>query len=119
MARAARDEEALIAAVAAASPAVPAAVELGIGDDAALLAGGLVLSADMLADGVHFRLGELTPRAIGQRAAGANLSDLAAMAAEPLLLLVCLGLPPGFEELEELAKGVALHGVAIAGGDLS
>jgi thiamine-monophosphate kinase len=115
----ARDEDALIAAIAAASPPAPPGVVLGIGDDAAVLAGGIVVSADMLVDGVHFRSGEMGASDIGRRAAAANLSDLAAMAAEPLCLLLCLGLPPGFEAVEALAAGVADHGVAVCGGDLS
>ncbi|HEV2181368.1 MAG TPA: AIR synthase related protein, partial [Gemmatimonadaceae bacterium] len=64
----------------------------GIGDDAALLdvpAGQhLVASADSAVDGVHFRRDWLTPREIGWRVAAAALSDLAAMAANPLAMLV-------------------------------
>ena len=92
---------------------------MGIGDDAAVLAGGLVASTDMLVEGVHFDRSRLTAREIGHRAAAANLSDLAAMGARPLCLLAAVGVPEGFDELDELTHGLAGHDVAVAGGDLS
>jgi len=104
-----------IARLAGADPRV----EVGIGDDAAVLSGGLVLSTDMHVEGVHFRRDRLGPAEIGARAAAANLSDLAAMGAEPLCLLLSLGVPPGFDDLDALVEGVAVHEVALAGGDLS
>jgi thiamine-monophosphate kinase len=110
--------ERIAAAAGAAAPA-PAAVRVGIGDDAAVLCDGTVLAADMLVDGAHFRLGDRPPRELGRRAAAANLSDLAAMGAEPVCLLAALGLPPGFAGAEELAAGIASFGVPLAGGDLS
>src|SRR4051812_43411268 len=94
-------------------------VTVGIGDDAAVLDDGLVVSTDMLVEGVHFERGRLDAAAIGARATGANLSDLAAMGAEPVCLLLALGIPPGFEEVEALGAGVASYGVPLAGGDLS
>ena len=89
---------------------------MGIGDDAAVLAGGLVASTDILIEDVHFRRDRLTGHQIGHRAAAANLSDLAAMGAAPLCLLAALGLPAGFEEVPELAAGLSAHGVPLAGG---
>lgn len=68
-------------------------VLVGIGDDAAVLAGGLVASTDILVDGVHFDSSRMDARAIGHRAAAANLSDMAAMGARPLCLLAAVGLP--------------------------
>jgi thiamine-monophosphate kinase len=94
-------------------------VDVGIGDDAAVLEGGLVVCADMLVEGVHFDRSRLDAHAIGVRAAAANLSDLAAMGARPVCLLAALGLPPGFAEAERLAAGLASFGVPLAGGDLS
>ncbi len=96
-----------------------ASVAVGIGDDAAVLAGGLVLASDMLVEGVHFRRDRLDAHAIGQRAGGANLSDMAAMGADPVCLVAAFGLPPGFEEVDRLAAGIASHGVPLVGGDLS
>jgi thiamine-monophosphate kinase len=94
-----------------------ASIAVGIGDDAAVLDGGLVLASDMLVEGVHFRR-EQGAFAIGQRAGGANLSDMAAMGAQPVCLVAALGLPAGFDEAEELTRGIAAHGVPLVGGDL-
>ena len=94
-------------------------VAVGIGDDAAVLDGGLVLASDMLVEGVHFHRDRLDAFAIGQRAGGANLSDMAAMGADPLCMVAAFGLPEGFDEVERLAEGIAAHGVPVVGGDLS
>lgn len=100
----------------------------GIGDDAALLdvpAGQqLVASADSAVDGVHFRREWLTPREIGWRVAAAALSDLAAMAAAPLAMLVSLSIPDAWlADIPDLADGLGdaarATGVRIAGGDLT
>ena len=75
-----------------------AGVVLGIGDDAAILrlrAGEeLVVTTDAAVAGVHFRLDQETARLAGRRAATGCLSDLAAMGARPLGLLLAFGLPP-------------------------
>jgi len=71
--------------------------ELGIGDDAAVLharGGKLVLTADMLLEGVHFDLRYFRPEEVGWRALMANLSDLAAMGASPDCYLVSVAAPP-------------------------
>jgi thiamine-monophosphate kinase len=100
----------------------------GIGDDAAVLtvpAGEqLVVSTDTFLEGVHFRAEWLSPEEIGWRAAAAALSDVAAMAATPLGILVAITLPSQrIEELEALAEGIAAaasaSGAPIVGGDLT
>lgn len=100
----------------------------GIGDDAALLdvpAGHqLVASADSAVDGVHFRREWLTPREIGWRVAAAALSDLAAMAADPLAMLVSLSIPNQWlDDIGDLADGLGdaarAAGARIVGGDLT
>jgi len=83
----------------------------GIGDDAAVMDvpahERLVVSTDASLEGVHFRREWLSPRQIGARATAAALSDLAAMAATPIGLLLALGLPDSWRaELAELAHGV-------------
>ncbi len=100
-------------------------VRLGVGDDAALLecAAGreLVAAADTLVDGVHFPPG--SPAAsVGHRALAVNLSDMAAMGAEPAWALLALTLPrPDERWLEEFSRGFATlahrFGVALVGGD--
>ena len=71
--------------------------ELGIGDDAALLSvgGTAVVTQDLLVEGVHFRRATTSVRDLGHKALAVNLSDLAAMGAEPIAALVGLCLPPG------------------------
>ena len=100
----------------------------GIGDDAAILdvpAGQrLVVSTDASVEGVHFRREWLTPEELGARAAAAALSDLAAMAALPLGMLLALGVPPEWTgSLAALARGVgdaaAAVGCPIVGGNVS
>ena len=107
-----------MAAIAAVAGEARRGVEAGIGDDACVLAGGLVASTDMLVDGVHFDAARMAARDIGHRAAAASLSDMAAMGAEPICLLAAFGVPPGFAAVADLAAGMAEHGVVLAGGDL-
>lgn len=101
-------------------------VLVGPGDDASVLRdGGITLSADMSVEGVHFRRDWLTPEQIGYRAAAAAMSDLAAMAARPIGLLVSIAVPPSdagdvaagvMSGVADLANGFA---AALLGGDLS
>jgi thiamine-monophosphate kinase len=100
----------------------------GVGDDAAVLdvpAGErLVASTDASVEDVHFRRGWLAPDEIGWRAATGALSDLAAMAARPLAVLVALAVPAAWRDaLPALGDGVGAAvraaGAVIVGGDLS
>ena len=82
-----------------------------VGDDAAMLrvprGEQLVVSTDSFAENLHFRRGWLTPEEIGYRAVAAALSDLAAMAAMPLGVLVALGVPHDWrDDLEGIADGI-------------
>ncbi len=105
----------------------PAPPELGIGDDAALLSPSpgmqLVVSTDLLAEGVHFERSFGPLRLLGRKALAVNLSDLAAMGAKPRWFFLSLAIPAGFplEEIEALLDGLAEqaaeHGVLLAGGD--
>lgn len=74
------------------------AMKLGPGDDAAILelAGSspeIVVSTDLLTEGVDFLLARMNPRKIGRKALAVNLSDLAAMAAEPVACVISVALP--------------------------
>ena len=90
-----------------------------IGDDAAELEPGLVVTQDSLVEGVHFRLDRLSWRELGFRAAAVNISDLAASGARPEALIVSLGLPDETEldDVLELYAGIAETGVPVRGGD--
>jgi thiamine-monophosphate kinase len=91
----------------------------GIENDAAQLAGDLVVTQDALVEGVHFRLDWTTYRDLGYKAAAVNLSDLAASGAEPEALLVSLGAPAETErdDVLELYAGLNEPGVPVVGGD--
>jgi thiamine-monophosphate kinase len=102
-------------------------LRLGPGDDAAVLnmAGvdGCVLTVDMLTDHVDFHLAEVDPRQVGRKALAVNLSDLAAMACEPLACVIALALPRqgGMELAVAIYEGLLpladQFDLAIAGGD--
>jgi thiamine-monophosphate kinase len=81
----------------------------GIGDDAAILRGGLVWTLDACVDDVHFDRRWLTLEQVGNRAIEAAVSDLAAMGAKPIGALVGLTLPKGCSraDIEALGKGQA------------
>jgi thiamine-monophosphate kinase len=104
---------------------LPRGVLLGPGDDCTVLEGGLVVSTDLAVEGVHFRREWVTLEEAGYRAAAAALSDLAAMAAEPLGALLSMALDPSgaSEDAEEVQRGASeacrLEGVQILGGDLA
>ena len=107
---AASDEDAKIALLRRVLEVASPGVELGIGDDAAVLrfgGAGLVWSIDAAVEGVHFSEGLMSLEDVGYRATTAALSDLAAMGARPLGVLAALELPPHFPDakLEALARG--------------
>ena len=99
-----------------------------VGDDAAVLqlppGRSLIVTADMLVDGVHFSDRTTSAADAGWRAAAANLSDLAAMGATPLGITVSLGLPGTvtIAWVEQLYQGLTeclqTYGTAIVGGDV-
>lgn len=102
-------------------------VVLGIGDDAAVLslpAGHeLVWSIDTLVEGVHFAPAA-DPEALGHKALAVNLSDLAAMGADPHGVVLALTLPqPNEAWCEGFAKGfgalAVACGIPLVGGDMT
>jgi thiamine-monophosphate kinase len=92
-----------------------------IENDAAELAGGRVVTQDVLVEGVHFRLDWISWRDLGFRAAAVNLSDLAASGAEPEGLVVTLAAPSdtAVADVVELYEGLAEAGTPVIGGDTS
>lgn len=104
-----------------------ARVPVGIGDDAAVVrmpAGReLVLKTDMIVEDVHFTRKDSRPEDWGYKAVAVNLSDLAAMGAEPLYALAAIGAPRGTkaEDVRALHRGMEramrLAGVRLVGGD--
>jgi thiamine-monophosphate kinase len=100
---------------------------LGIGDDCAILDVGapsdLLVTTDMLMDGRHFRLELDGAEAVGYKAMGVNLSDIAAMAGIPRAAVVAVALPRGIavEVGRGLHSGIRAladrFGVELVGGD--
>jgi thiamine-monophosphate kinase len=100
---------------------------LGIGDDCAILGVGatsdLLVTTDMLLDGRHFRLAQDGPEAVGYKAMGVNLSDIAAMAGIPRAAVVAVALPKAtaVEVAQGLHAGMSAmaerFGVDLVGGD--
>ena len=98
----------------------------GVGDDAAVLDPGgqrVVMSTDMLCEGVHFDLSYAPLKHLGYKAVVVNLSDVCAMNAKPTQVVVGLGLSNRFsvEAVEDLYAGIHLacdvYQVDLVGGD--
>jgi thiamine-monophosphate kinase len=99
---------------------------VGIGDDCAVIdtdGGPLLITVDMLLEGVHFDLSGCTANQVGRKAMAVNLSDIAAMAGVPTVAVVAVGLPESstnalsrdlFRGMQDLASE---FGVVIVGGD--
>ena len=100
-------------------------VKLSIGDDCALVQPAenksIAISCDTLVENVHF-FPDIPPQALGYKALAVNLSDLAAMGAEPAWMTLALTLPEvneawlsGFSE--GLFEAAEYYGIALIGGD--
>jgi thiamine-monophosphate kinase len=101
---------------------------VGIGDDAAVVAqdgrSDLLVTTDMLLEGVHFQRRWGRPRELGRKALAVSLSDIAAMGGHPRHALLGLAIPPDgppLQELEAMLAGLeeeaATFGVTLVGGD--
>jgi thiamine-monophosphate kinase len=94
-----------------------------IGDDAAVLSpsGPIAVTVDSQIAGVHF-VPDLDPAHVARRLLAVNLSDLAAMGADPAWAFLALSAPPGFDHdhfLRAFTAACDRYGVTLAGGDLS
>lgn len=99
-----------------------------VGDDAAVMGAlpddlELVVTTDMLVDGVHFSDATTSAEDVGWRAAAVNLSDLAAMGAQPWGMTIALGLPPTtpVDWIQAVYQGfhncLQQYGAHLVGGD--
>jgi thiamine-monophosphate kinase len=101
----------------------------GIGDDAAVIDNGgenyLLVSTDMLIEGVHFDLAYTPLKHLGYKAVAVNVSDIAAMNGVPKQITVSVGLSNRFsvEAIDEFYEGVKIacesYKVDLVGGDTS
>ncbi len=99
----------------------------GIGDDAAVIDLGngrsMVVTTDMLVEGIHFDLAYCPLRHLGYKAITVNLSDVAAMFAQPKQVTVSIAISNRFsvEAIDELYEGIRLaceaYKVDLVGGD--
>ena len=96
----------------------------GIGDDAMIFRNGFVVSADSFFEGIHFDLRYFSFFKLGYHTMAASLSDLAAMGARPVCVLISLNLTKeiSIKEIEKLYEGFEKLGKKysfdIAGGDI-
>jgi thiamine-monophosphate kinase len=99
---------------------------LGVGDDAAIIEPKqqhMVVSTDLLVEGIHFDLHYSPLKHIGYKAIASNLSDIAAMNAKPEQVLVSIAVSNRFsvEAIEEIYSGIYAccekYGVDLIGGD--
>ncbi|MFK7920443.1 MAG: thiamine-phosphate kinase [Bacteroidia bacterium] len=100
---------------------------MGVGDDAAVIKSTdgkvQVFSTDMLIEGVHFDLGYMPLRHLGYKSVAVNVSDIAAMNAQPYGITVSIAVSSRFsiEALDELYEGINLacekYGIDLLGGD--
>lgn len=98
----------------------------GIGDDCAVIPAGeeeLLISTDLLMEGIHFLRNGSSPEDIGWKAAAVNLSDIAAMGGTPVATFLSVALPEDAqgEWAERFIEGYAeisrLYNVPLLGGD--
>ena len=107
-----------------ATAALPSTIH-SIGDDAAVLnhEGEIMVSTDMLIEGIHFDLGYMPLKHLGYKAVVVNLSDIYAMGAQATQVLVSIAVSNRFtlEAIEELYAGIHLacktYSVDLVGGD--
>jgi len=100
---------------------------LGVGDNAAIIATGgeedIVVSTDMLVEGIHFDFAYTPLKHLGYKAVAVNVSDICAMNARPQQITVSMALSNRFsvEALDELYSGIKAacdnYGVDLVGGD--
>ncbi|GIU37830.1 thiamine-monophosphate kinase [Shewanella colwelliana] len=100
-------------------------VELNIGDDCALvnpaINKSIAISCDTLVENVHF-FADMPAKALGYKSLAVNLSDLAAMGAEPAWMTLAITLPEIDEDWladfsDGLSEAAQYYGVALVGGD--
>ncbi|MBX3275822.1 MAG: thiamine-phosphate kinase [Sandaracinaceae bacterium] len=116
------NEDELVAALRARLGASGPRIPTGIGDDAAVLDDGTILSVDAVVEGVHFERAWLALGDIGYRGTSAALSDLAAMGAAPVAILSSLTAPDAQTALaimDGAGEAARAHGATIAGGNLA
>jgi thiamine-monophosphate kinase len=119
----------LIARLTKFCPTTSPQVRLGVGDDAAVIRprsdAELLVTTDVLVEGVDFECADTPFDRLGEKALAANLSDIAAMGGRPTVFFVALSLPSRatVREADALYRGLGRcarrYGVTLGGGDVS
>lgn len=111
-----------------ANDALPRHVQIGPGDDMAMLSWAddrLLVAADPLIDGVHVDLTRHSLEQVAHKAIARNVSDVAAMAGQPVATLACAMLPRSFDTnragalFDAMRKAAAHMGCPLIGGDIA
>ena len=121
------DEAGVISALTRIFGATHRGVEIGIGDDAAVVTTSdrTVITTDMAVEGTHFLTKWSSAFDIGRKITAANLADVYAMGGSPKYLVAAVTLTgqESMEWIEELAEGIAHEarscGAYVVGGDLA
>src|SRR4030066_2478230 len=107
---------------------LPPRVLIGIGDDAALIKPGnenLLVTTDMMVEGVHFDLSFMTPHQLGFKLVSVNVSDIFAMGGKPKFILLNVAMNKSTDKkafdrfFEGAQKAMSLYGLSLVGGDIS
>lgn len=103
-------------------------VLIGIGDDAALIKASnenLLITTDMMVEGIHFNLNFITPYQVGFKLVSVNVSDIFAMGGKPKFLLLNIAMTKSTDKtvfdtfLDGVNKAMNLYGISLVGGDIS
>ncbi|HWR89816.1 MAG TPA: AIR synthase related protein, partial [Dissulfurispiraceae bacterium] len=109
-------------------PVKESGVITGIGDDAAVIAppaDPVLITTDMMNEGVHFDLAYTAPVHLGFKLVSVNVSDIMAMGGRPRYVVLSLSMRGDLDDrfFREFFDGVAAaldhYGMALVGGDLS
>jgi thiamine-monophosphate kinase len=101
---------------------------LGIGDDSAVIrprSKNMLLTSDMMVEGVHFDLSWITPYQLGFKLVSVNVSDIYAMGGKPEFMLLDFAAPGDFEKsqfdslLDGIAYALKTYRLSLIGGDIS
>lgn len=121
------NEREIITSITRCAPTTGPGLIKSIGDDCAVLEKDAhtawVTTMDTLVENVHFNPDWHPPRQLGRKSVSVNVSDVAAMGARPLFLLLSLGMPRSFDQqwFSDFSQGIAAgckdYGCVLIGGD--
>ena len=101
---------------------------VGIGDDAAIIKASsenILVTTDMMVEGIHFNLGFATPYQIGFKLVSVNVSDIFAMGGKPKFLLLNVAMNKSTDKtvfdsfFDGVHQAMNLYGLSLVGGDIS